>query len=63
MIYICKNGKLKSNLVDEINPLLFLENICDFLYYNMLAGSLKGPQRAYYKGSRIALKTMFELIG
>ena len=36
MIFICKNGKLKHNLINEITPLVFLENICDFLYYNML---------------------------
>ena len=62
LIYICKNGKLRENLVNEISPLFFIENICDFLYFNMLQAMPKAQQRSYFKGSVTALKTMIRMV-
>jgi hypothetical protein len=36
LIYICKNGKLKETLPNEVSPLTFFDNICEFLYFNVL---------------------------
>lgn len=62
LVFICKNGKLRECLANEITPLLFVENICDFLYFNMLQGLPKLQQRPYQKGSVRALKTMLRLV-
>jgi len=66
LIYICKNGQLQNqNQLDEINPVLFIEYICEFLYFNILQGSIKQKSKAfrsYYKGSSIAIKTMLRLL-
>eukprot|EP00347_Sterkiella_histriomuscorum_P010775 403374964 len=62
LIYICKNGKLRENLVNEISPLVFMENICDFLYFNLVQGMPKSQNRSYHKGSITALKTMIRMI-
>jgi hypothetical protein len=36
LIYICKNGTLQQPCApDEINPVLFIEYICEFLYFNI----------------------------
>ena len=64
LIYICKNGELNSTHVDEINPLLFIEYICEFLYFNINSFQYKdkSQDRPYYKGSIVALKTMLRLL-
>lgn len=41
LIYICKNGTLtQPNEFDEINPLLFIEYIVEFLYFNVSQNSI-----------------------
>ena len=36
LIYICKNGSLTQPCqIDEINPLLFIEYVVEFLYFNV----------------------------
>ena len=36
LIYICKNGTLTQPCyIDEINPVLFIEYIVEFLYFNV----------------------------
>lgn len=41
LICICKNGKLKENLPTEISPLIFFDNICEFLYSSIIQSSPK----------------------
>ena len=36
LIYICKNGKLNECLANEINPLIFIDDLCEFLYFNVV---------------------------
>jgi len=62
LVYVCKNGKLQQNLLNEINPLVFIDNICDFLYFNIYQTAHKQQQRSYYIGSNIALKTMLKFL-
>lgn len=70
LIYICKNDTLgQQNQVDEINPLLFLDYIVEFLYYNINQGFIQSTKqsgnksmRPYYKGSSYAIKTMLKLL-
>jgi hypothetical protein len=70
LIYICKNKTLTTQPVqmDEINSLLFLDYICEFLYYNINQGLVQAKQsnnksvRPYYKGSSVAIKTMLRLL-
>jgi hypothetical protein len=45
LVSICKNGKLRENLPNEISPLIFLDNICEFLYFNVFHTSPKLQQR------------------
>ncbi len=40
-ICIFKNGKLKENLPNEISPLTFIDNICEFLYFSVIHTSPK----------------------
>ncbi len=54
---------MKHNLINEISSLVFIENICDFLYYNMLQSVQNTQsQRSYFKGSIIAIKTMIRMV-
>lgn len=66
LIYLAKNGSLtKPCAPDEINPVLFIEYICEFLYFNVFQMNLKsnsGAYRPYYKGSSVAIKTMIRLL-
>lgn len=62
LIYISKNGKLKENLQNEISPLSFFDNVCEFLYFNVLQNSPKVQQRSYLKGSIRAIKIMIRTV-
>lgn len=67
LIYICKNKTLtQPTQIDEINPLIFIDYICEFLYYNINQGLTIHKQnkttRPYYEGSSCAIKTMLRLL-
>ena len=62
LIYICKNGNLQSTMVDEINPILFIDYIDQFLYYNIQTQMYSTPDRPYFKGSIVAIKTMLRML-
>jgi hypothetical protein len=63
LVCICKNGKLKENLPNEISPLVFFDNICEFLYYNISNPSSKNNQGRYYmKGSLRAIKNIIKTV-
>lgn len=62
LVFICKNGKLKETLPNEISPLTFFDNICEFLFYNVMQSSPKSQQRSYLKGSISAIKIMVRTV-
>lgn len=63
LIAICKNGHLKESLPNEISPLSLFDNICEFLYYNLITPSAKASQgRFYMKGSLRAIKNIIRTI-
>lgn len=51
-----------ENLPDEISPLIFFDNICEFLYFNVQQSSAKTQQRSYLKGSIRAIKIMLRTV-
>jgi len=64
---VAKNKTLThATKIDEINPLIFLDYICEFLYYNINQGLIVKKKdksvRPYYKGSSFAIKTMLRLL-
>ena len=64
LIYIIKNGQLSSTMVDEINPLVFIDMIVELLYHYIDSNQLSSKSQDYpfYKGSAVALKTLIRFL-
>lgn len=67
LIYVCKNKNLtKLTQLDEMNPVIFVDYICEFLYYNIEKGLVTNKKdissRQYCEGSSFAIKTMIRLL-
>lgn len=62
LVCICKNGKLKENLPTEISPMIFFDNICEFLYFNVMQPQPKSTHRSYLKGSIRAIKNILRTV-
>lgn len=64
LIYVAQNGRLQQGEPNELNPLGFIENCMDFLFYNLNnPGVAKGLHRSYQNGSEMALKSLLEFLG
>ena len=64
LIYIIKNEQLTQTMVDEINPLVFVDMIVELLYHYIDSNQLssKAKDFPFYKGSAVALKTMIRFL-
>ena len=59
-----KNGSLTTTMVDEINPLVFVDMIVELLYHYIDNNSLSSQSRdlLLIRGSVYALKTMIKFL-
>ena len=64
LIYVIKNGSLTTTMVDEINPLVFVDMIVELLYHYIDNNSLSSKSRdlLLIRGSVYALKTMIRFL-
>ena len=64
LIYIVKNEQLTNTMVDEINPLVFIDMIVELLYHYIDSNQLSSKTKdfPFYKGSAIALKTLIRFL-
>ena len=64
LIYVIKNGSLATTMVDEINPLVFVDMIVELLYHYIDNNSLSSKSRdlLLIRGSVYALKTMIRFL-
>ena len=64
LIYVIKNGNLTTTMVDEINPLVFVDMIVELLYHHIDNNSLSSKSRdlLLIRGSVYALKTMIRFL-
>ena len=64
LIFVCKNGSLSHSMVDEINPLVFIDLIVEVLYVYIENPQLPNKQKdmPFYMGSAVALKTMIRFL-
>ena len=64
LIYIVKNKQLTCTMVDEINPLVFVDMIVELLYHYIDNNQLssKAKDFPFYKGSAVALKTLIRFL-
>ena len=64
LIYIVKNGQLSNTMVDEINPLVFIDIIVELLYHYIDNNQIppKDKDFPFYKGSAVALTTLIRFL-